>query len=69
MTQQTISQATLDFFTAESLQIHAVCDRALVPRVAEDGSVFSMAQRVCVMEGVLQGMVGLLGQGPMTTEH
>jgi hypothetical protein len=60
-----ISKATLDFFTAESLQIHALCDRALVPREIE-GTALSMAQRVNVMEAVLSGLTAQIGQNPTT---
>lgn len=55
-TKVLIDQATLDFFTAESLQIHALCDRADVPREVE-GEVLSMAQRVSVLEGVYRGLL------------
>ena len=68
MTETTpMSPDTMAFFTAECHQVHALCDRAQVPRTAEDGSVFSMSQRVCVMENVLQGMVARAGCPPMNT--
>lgn len=61
-----MSPDTIEFFTQECLQVHALCDRALVPRVI-DGSVLSMAQRVAVLEGVLRGLVENLGKNPPTT--
>ena len=58
------------FVTNECLQVHAMCDRQMVPRRAPDGSMFSMAQRVAIMEGVLQGFIARVGSdAPRTTEH
>lgn len=65
MTTPSHSPETLAFFTNECLQVHALCDRALVPRVI-DGSVLSMAQRVAVLEGVCRGLVDRLGKDPAT---
>ena len=64
-----MSPEVIALFAAECHQVHVLCDRAQVPRRAEDGSVFSMAQRVCVMEGVLQGMVARTGRDPLHTQH
>ncbi|QSI31467.1 hypothetical protein GNX71_18535 [Variovorax sp. RKNM96] len=46
-----VAVATMDFFTAEVDDMHHACDRALVDRVAEDGSVLSIAQRVWLLSG------------------
>ena len=56
------------FATQEALQVHAVCDRALVPRKV-NGEVLSMAQRVTVLERCYVGLAGRLGMEPPTTSH
>lgn len=61
---------TMTFFQQECLQVHALCDRQMVPRRANDGSLFSMAQRVAIMEGVLQGFIARVAHdAPRTTLH
>lgn len=67
-TKVQIDQATLDFFAAEALQIHALCDRSNVPREV-NGTAMSMAQRVAILEGVCQGLVSRLGMDPLHTLH
>lgn len=67
-TQVTIDKATMEFFVAECLQMHALCDRSVVPRVI-DGCVLSMAQRVAILEGCYHGLVKRLGREPLFTEQ
>lgn len=38
-----------DFIRAEVNAVHDHCDERMVPRVAPDGSLYSMAQRVALM--------------------
>lgn len=63
MTTPKYSPETLALFTAECLQVHALCDRAAVPRVI-NGSAMSMAQRVAILEGVYRGLVSRIGSSP-----
>lgn len=63
----TIPTAALDFMLAECLQIHALCDRANVPR-AHDGFPYSMAQRVAILEGVASALCQQIGK-PHATQH
>jgi len=62
----TISTATLDYFTEESLAIHALCDRAGIPREF-DGQALSMSQRVGVMEEGFRDLITTLTKTPPTT--
>lgn len=57
------------FHTNECLQIHAECDRCNVPRKTPDGALFSMAQRVSILSGVLQGFVTRAVGAPPTVTH
>lgn len=62
------SLSAIAFVTAEVDQVHAFCDRALVPRWI-NGVVLSMAQRVGVLEGCYVGLAGRLGMNPPSTLH
>ncbi len=55
-------QATkvLEFYTAEALQVHALCDRVNVPRTV-GGVEMSMSQRVTIMTGVLEEQLKKVG--------
>ena len=64
--QVSIDQSTLDFYIAESLAIHGLCDSAAVPHEA-DGQPLSMSQRVAVLHGVLQELIKSLGKKPPVT--
>lgn len=59
---------TIQFAIAEALTIHAICDRALVPREIQ-GELLSMAQRVHVLERCYAGMVGRAGMDAPTVNH
>lgn len=52
----------------EAHQIHAVCDRALVPRKV-NGELLTMAQRVTVLERCYVGLTSRLGMEPPSTSH
>ena len=54
--------------TQEALLIHALCDRALVPRISE-GETLSMAQRVNVLETCYRGVIRDLGKIDPTFLH
>jgi hypothetical protein len=56
----------VELYTAEANQIHALCDRAAVPRIVE-GTTMSISQRVAILEGVCRGLVERLGQDPVHT--
>mgnify|MGYP003640444187 CR=1 FL=1 len=55
-----ISDEAYSFLTKEVLQVHALCDRAQVPREI-DAESLSMAQRVSILEGVQRGLTAQLG--------
>ena len=63
-----ISQESLLFIHAEVDQVHALCDRAQVPRLINE-ELLSMAQRVAVLEGVQRGLVAQLGRVHPVTIH
>ena len=47
-----LSEASVKFVTEEVLTVHAICDRAGVPRTTSDGELLSMSQRVHTLERV-----------------
>ncbi len=55
-----ISEEGYEFITKEGLQVHALCDRAQVPREI-DAEPLSMAQRVAILEAVQRGLTAQLG--------
>ena len=62
--QVSIDQSTLDFFSAECAQVHALCDHALVPRDL-DGSGLSFTQRVAILHGAYIGLAGRVGMADL----
>lgn len=56
------------FFCNEAEQVHALCDKARVPRIV-DGSEMSMAQRVAILEGAYRGLAVRVGMEPPSIEH
>lgn len=63
-----MSKETLSFVTAEIHQVHALCDRAAVPREI-DGELLSMAQRVACLELCYAGLIKRIGKDPVTVIH
>lgn len=59
---------TVAFATAEFDAIHALCDRALVPRTVL-GELLSASQRVAVLEGCYVGLAARLGMDPPSVIH
>jgi hypothetical protein len=64
----TLDEATYALIRAEINAVHALCDRALVPRVSE-GETLSMAQRVNVMESCYRGVIRDIGKVDPTVLH
>ena len=64
----TLSPASYQFISEEVLMVHALCDRALVPRVT-DGEILSMAQRVNVLEICYRRLVRDVGKVDPTAFH
>ena len=59
-------QSILQFYLAEVECVHALCDRAGVPRIVKD-SAMSMSQRVTILEGVYRGLLAKVGLPPKAT--
>lgn len=55
-----ISEEAYSFISEEVLKVHALCDRAQVPRHI-DGELLSMSQRVTILEGVQRELTARLG--------
>lgn len=64
----TMNAASVQFVTDEILVVHALCDRALVPRLIES-SLLSMSQRVAILEGCYVGLVARLGMDAPSASH
>lgn len=64
-----VPASTLNFFTNECEVVHALCDRSGVPRTTEDGEVFSMSQRVGILQGITEGLMKRIGQTPPYELH
>lgn len=58
----------IKFATEEILAVHAMCDRALVPRESE-GETLSMSQRVNVLEICFRGLIRDIGKIDPTVFH
>ena len=58
----------IEFATQEILCVHALCDRAGVPREMNE-ELLSMSQRVAVLERCYAGMVLRLGMDYVSTQH
>ena len=62
------NSASVDFILAEINTVHALCDRALVPRESE-GEILSMSQRVNCLEACYRGVIRDLGKFDPTVLH
>jgi hypothetical protein len=58
----TLSAALYEFYMAEALKVHALCDKVQVPTELE-GSELSMSQRVAVLSGVIEEQMRKVGKG------
>lgn len=57
--------ATVAFYQAECLRIHALCDQCQVPR-EEGGEPLSISERVAVLAAVSASLIRSLGYSPTT---
>lgn len=53
--QQSLEEI-MRFASEEFLMIHALCDKAEIPRLTPDGSRYSVGQRVTILSGAFSNL-------------